>query len=93
MATRFKEMMDNDPQGLYSMLLNPEILHKMPTIMVQHLVPVLRETLVDSLHQVFLFGLGFAVAGWVLAFLTGKVHISDERKGFVDRQNEQTSKI
>jgi hypothetical protein len=82
MAARFKEMVDNDPQGLYSMLLNPEMVHKMPTMVVQHLAPVLRETLVDSLHQVFLFGLGFVAAGLVLAFFTGKVRISDERKGF-----------
>ncbi|KIL39871.1 MFS transporter [Gordoniibacillus kamchatkensis] len=80
MAEQMTSMIHNNPQGLYSMLLSPESLAKMPQALTQQLVPVLKTALVDSLHSVFLFGLLFVVLGAVLSVFVGKIKISDRKR-------------
>jgi EmrB/QacA subfamily drug resistance transporter len=80
MVTQITTMLHNNPQGLYSMLLNPEALAAMPKALTQQLIPVLKAALVDSLHSVFLFGLVFVILGAVLSIFVGKIKISDRKQ-------------
>jgi EmrB/QacA subfamily drug resistance transporter len=80
MTQQFKNMIHNNAQGLYSSLLNPDALRKMPAVFAQQFVPILKSSLVDSLHSVFLFGLIFVLLGTVLTLFLGKMRISDPRK-------------
>ncbi len=79
-TSQITEMIDKDPQGLYSMLLNPEALAKMPKPLTDLMVPVLKSALVDSLHSVFLFGLAFVLLGTVLTFFAGHIKLSDRKR-------------
>jgi EmrB/QacA subfamily drug resistance transporter len=81
---QFEGMIKESPQGVYSMLLSPETLEKIPTAIQKIMIPVLKTTLVDALHSVFLFGLVFVVLGAVLSFFTRKITLSDTKK----EQNE-----
>ncbi|TDF97272.1 MDR family MFS transporter [Paenibacillus piri] len=69
-----------DPQGLYSMLLNPESLAQLPGAIVGQIVPILKFSLVDSLHSVFRIGLVFVVLGAVLTPFLGCIQLSDRKK-------------
>lgn len=76
---QFESLIETNPQGLYSMLLSPEALAKIPAAIQQMMLPVLKSTLVDTLHTVFLSGTLFVVLGALLTPLIGKIKISSSR--------------
>lgn len=80
MVTQMKDMIETSPQGLYSSLLSPDLLKKIPQTMQDALFPTLKTTLVQSLEIVFLSGLGFILVGLVLSFFIGKIQISGDKK-------------
>ncbi|OXB93050.1 MDR family MFS transporter [Parageobacillus galactosidasius] len=80
MVDRFAHMIHDDPQGLYSILLSPEALEKIPPQMRETFVPILKQSLVDSLHSVFLFGLVFVIGGTVLVFGLKNIKLSDRQQ-------------
>ncbi|WP_166240739.1 MDR family MFS transporter [Paenibacillus turpanensis] len=84
MTGEMTHLVETNPQQLYSMLLSPETLAKLPEALVQRIGPILKTSLVDSLHSVFWLGLGFIVLGAVLTFFVGKIKLSDRN----DRQTE-----
>jgi EmrB/QacA subfamily drug resistance transporter len=78
MVTNMKDLIANNPQGLYSMLLSPETMSKIPVPMQQLLVPVLKETLVDTLHLVFIVGFVFVLVGLVFTPFLKNIKISED---------------
>ena len=76
MVTKFKDMIHTDPQGLYSMLFSPEALKQMPEAFANSIVPILKNSLVDSLHTVFLTGLVFIVVGAIFTIFLQKIKLS-----------------
>lgn len=76
MAEQFSAMIQTNPQGLYSMLLSPEALASIPAGIRQILLPILKTDMVASLHEVYLVGLVFILAGAVLAMMLGKIKLS-----------------
>jgi fucose permease len=76
MAEQFSAMIQTNPQGLYSMLLSPEALASIPAGIRQTLLPILKTDMVASLHEVYLVGLVFILAGAVLAMMLGKIKLS-----------------
>ncbi|NUK29830.1 MFS transporter [Parageobacillus sp. VR-IP] len=89
MVDRFAHMIHDDPQGLYSVLLSPEALAKIPPQMRETFVPILKQSLVDSLQSVFLFGLIFVIGGTVLVFGLKKIKLSDRRQLQETAKNEK----
>ncbi|MGD8192078.1 MDR family MFS transporter [Brevibacillus ginsengisoli] len=79
MVAQFERMIQESPQGLYSMLLSPETLEKIPQAIQQMIVPVLKSTLVTSLHGVFQFGLIFVILGAVLTLFLKPIKLSGTR--------------
>ncbi|PJW13918.1 MULTISPECIES: MDR family MFS transporter [unclassified Geobacillus] len=74
---RFADMIHTDPQGLYSVLLSPEAMAKIPALLRDMFVPVLKQSLVDSLQAVFWFGLAFIAVGLLLVFGLKRIALSD----------------
>ncbi|ULL19236.1 MFS transporter [Paenibacillus sp. H1-7] len=79
-ANEMTNMIHTNPQGLYSALLDPASLAKLPQALVEKLVPILKTSLVDSLHGVFLVGLIFVLLGAVLTPLLGRIQLTDRKK-------------
>jgi EmrB/QacA subfamily drug resistance transporter len=75
-AQQFESAIHTDPQGLYSSLLSPAAQEKIPQQLLHVLVPILKTTLTDTLHYVFLFGLTFIIIGVLFAPFIGKIKIS-----------------
>ncbi|MGO0061522.1 MDR family MFS transporter [Brevibacillus fluminis] len=75
-AQQLEGMIAQSPQGLYSMLLSPEAMAKIPAPIQQTIVPTLQSTLVETLSHVYLYGLGFIAFGIVLTFFLGTIKLS-----------------
>ncbi|PEZ06428.1 MFS transporter [Bacillus sp. AFS018417] len=88
-AAKFKDMIHTNPQGLYSMLFSPESLKQMPEAIANSIVPVLKTSLLDSLHHVFMTGLVFIVVGAVFTLFLKKIKLSSRKKG-TEEQNSET---
>ncbi|ANB59010.1 drug resistance MFS transporter, drug:H+ antiporter-2 family protein [Anoxybacillus sp. B7M1] len=80
MADKFSHMIHDNPQSLYSMLFSPEMLAGMPQQMKDAFIPILKHSLIESLHSVFLFGLVFIVCGAALTLALRKITLSDQRQ-------------
>lgn len=93
MVTKFKDMIHTDPQGLYSMLFSPEALKQMPEAFANSIVPILKNSLVDSLHTVFLTGLVFIVVGAIFTIFLQKIKLSDRKKGAEEPATEEKEQI
>jgi EmrB/QacA subfamily drug resistance transporter len=78
MVSNMKDLIANNPQGLYSMLLSPETMSKIPVPMQQLLVPVLKETLVDTLHLVFIVSFVFVLVGLIFTPFLKNIKISED---------------
>ncbi|OQP16794.1 MDR family MFS transporter [Geobacillus zalihae] len=77
LVDRFADMIHTDPQGLYSVLLSPEAMAKIPAPLRDMFVPVLKQSLVDSLQAVFWFGLAFIAVGLLFVFGLKRIVLSD----------------
>lgn len=80
MADQLSSMVQNNPQGLYSMLLSPEAMAKIPPVFAEKLLPILKASLVDSLHSVFVVALIFVILGATLTFFLGQIKLSDRKR-------------
>lgn len=79
LATQMTDMIHTNPQGLYSSLLSPEALAKMPKEFADHMLPILKNALVSSLHQVFTIGLVFVLLGAVLTLFIGNIKVTGRK--------------
>jgi len=64
-----------NPQGLFNMLLSPDVLNKIPQPLQQVLLPPLKVALADSLHMVFLVAMVIIITGVFISLLMGKAGI------------------
>jgi hypothetical protein len=80
MVAQLESMIKDSPQGLYSSLLSPEALDKIPAAIRQTMVPILKTTLVDSLQSVFLYGLVFVALGAIFTIFIGRITLSNNKK-------------
>ena len=92
MVTQFESMIDTNAQGLFSALLNPEALNKIPDMVQQVMLSPLKSSLVDALQSVFLFGLVFIILGVFLTPFIGKIKLSEapKRKGRKKERKKDT---
>ena len=80
LVSQFESMIQTNPQGLYSALLNPDTLKKIPDMIQQVMLTPLKTSLVDTLHYVFLFGMVFVILGTLITPFIGKITLSDSPK-------------
>jgi EmrB/QacA subfamily drug resistance transporter len=90
MVQKFESMIKTDPQGLYSTLLNAETMKQIPKPISDTMVPILKSTLVDALHGVFIFGLVFVLIGAVLTPFIQNVKISS-KKSIVEMEESKNN--
>jgi EmrB/QacA subfamily drug resistance transporter len=86
MVNKFKSLIENDPQTLFSILLNPKALKNLPPFLSQMMVPVLKNSLVDALHSAFLWGLTLVLIGAVLALFLKPIKLSDRAEQRMEKE-------
>lgn len=70
-AEGFQNMLNKDPQALFQSLLHPEAMGMVPAQIREGFVKLLRESLAESLHGVFLVGLVFVALAVIAAPFMG----------------------
>ncbi|MFC9775054.1 MDR family MFS transporter [Paenibacillus chitinolyticus] len=80
LAAKFTEMIHTNPQGLYTFLFSPEAMKEMPAEFLKIIAPILKNSLVSSLHSVYLFALIFIVLGAVLTVAVPKIKLTERKK-------------
>ena len=65
----------------------------MPKEFVEHMLPILKNALVTSLHQVFIVGLVFVLLGAVLTLFIGNIKVSDRKSKKSDNKKENENEL
>ncbi|MFD3447929.1 MDR family MFS transporter [Microbacteriaceae bacterium 4G12] len=81
MVSKFKDMIANNPEGLFQMLFSPEALKQLPAALSDKMVPILKTSLMDTLHSVFFVALVFILIGAVSTFFLKQIKLSGKRTG------------
>ncbi|MED3562771.1 MDR family MFS transporter [Bacillus xiapuensis] len=89
LVSQLKDMIATNPQGLYQMLFSAETMKKMPSFLTDKMVPILKTSLMDSLHSVFFVGLGFAVIGAVCTLFIKQIKLSGKKAAGKPDEGEQ----
>lgn len=89
LSNQMTDMIHTNPQGLYSSLLSPETMAKMPKEFVEHMLPILKNALVSSLHQVFVIGLVFVLLGAVLTLFIGNIKVNGRKSKKTSTETEK----
>ncbi|MBU5261768.1 MDR family MFS transporter [Bacillus atrophaeus] len=92
-ADQFKGMIDKDPQGLLQSLFSPEAVKQIPAAFSSHIVPILKTSLMDSLHSVFYAGLAFIVIGAVLTLFVKPIKLSNKKAGEEQEKEEKAKAV
>lgn len=93
LVSKLKDMIATNPQGLFQMLFSAETMKKMPSFLTDKMVPILKTSLMDSLHSVFFVGLGFAVAGAVCTLFLKQIKLSGKKAGNPEEGEKGNIKI
>lgn len=80
-VARMVETIHSNPQNVYSMLLSPEMAAKLPKAFIEAVSPILKQSMITSLHSVFWIGLAFIVLGLLASLILGKIELSERGKG------------
>lgn len=70
-------MIANDAQSIYSMLFSPEALSKIPQPILDAIIPIMKNSMVESLQSVFLLGLIFIILGGLTTFFLPNIQFSE----------------
>lgn len=89
MVVHFESMIRTNPQGMYSMLLSPEALSQIPAAIQQTLLPILKVSMVESLHHVYRYGLLFVLLGAICTLFLGNIKLSTTQKSEEKKPNRR----
>ncbi|WP_247739279.1 MDR family MFS transporter [Bacillus sp. 165] len=87
MVSQFKEMIATNPEGLFQILFSPEALKQIPAALAEQMVPILKTSLMDSLHSVFFVGLSFIVVGAIFTLFVKQIKLSGRKKEATDEED------
>ncbi|WP_088884275.1 multidrug efflux MFS transporter MdtP [Bacillus spizizenii] len=80
-ASQLKGMIDTNPQGLLQSLFSPDAIKQIPAAFSSHIMPILKTSLMDSLHSVFYTGLIFIAVGAVFTLFLKPIKLSNKKTG------------
>ncbi|WP_407944637.1 MDR family MFS transporter [Paenibacillus swuensis] len=84
----FKEMVETNPQALYSSLLDPNVLKTLPPVFTEQVVPIVKSSLVTALQDVFIYGLIFVILGVLITPFLGHIKLTDRKNEKKNAQQE-----
>lgn len=95
LATKFKEIIDTNPQGLFQMLFNKASLKQIPSQILDQMLPIIKTSLMNSLHSVFYVGLFFILIGACCTLLLKQIKLTGRKAGEKPAENveDETLKV
>ncbi|WP_379969665.1 MDR family MFS transporter [Ectobacillus sp. sgz5001026] len=80
LVAKMKDTITTNPQGMYQVLFNPDVLKQMPAALADKIVPILKTSLMDTLHSVFFTGLLFIIIGALCTMLLKQLKLEKKQK-------------
>ena len=87
LANQFKETIATSPQGLFQMLFNEKAMKQIPVQILDPMLPIIKTSLMESLHSVFFTALIFIVVGAFSTLFIKQIKLSN-RKAEDKKENE-----
>ncbi|MFP7224695.1 MFS transporter, partial [Priestia filamentosa] len=84
LVTKLKEMISTNPQGLLQSLFSPDTVKGMPG----EIVPILKTSLMESLHSVFFVGFALIIVGALFTLFLKKIKL-ENKKGEASSEQEE----
>jgi MFS family permease len=84
LVTKLKEMISTNPQGLLQSLFSPDSVKGMPG----EIVPILKTSLMESLHSVFFVGFTLIIVGALFTLFLKKIKL-ENKKGEASSEQEE----
>ncbi|MCY8233229.1 MDR family MFS transporter [Priestia endophytica] len=84
LVTKLKEMISTNPQGLLQSLFSPDAVKGMPG----EIVPILKTSLMESLHSVFFVGFALIIVGALFTLFLKKIKL-ENKKGEASSEQEE----
>ncbi len=81
LVNKFKDMIDSNPQSVFTMLFNEDAKKLIPNDLLQGMLPVIKTSLMESLHNVFFVGLGFIIVGAICTLFIKQIKLTNRKAG------------
>jgi EmrB/QacA subfamily drug resistance transporter len=79
LANNFKDMIDTNPQTVFTMLFNEKTKEMIPAPILEGMLPIIKTSLMESLHSVFFVGLGFIIIGALVTFFLKQIKLTNKK--------------
>lgn len=86
LADKFKDMIDTNPQGVFQMLFNEQTLKMIPSQILDGMLPIVKTSLMESLHSVFYAGLFFIIVGAVFTLFLKQIKLTNRKAEDSDKE-------
>ncbi|WP_373419571.1 MDR family MFS transporter [Bacillus sp. EAC] len=91
LADKFKETISTSPQGVFQMLFNEETLKQIPTQILKPMLPIIKTSLMESLHAVFFTALIFIGIGALITLFLNQIKLTNRKAG--EKEKEENVEV
>ncbi len=91
LVDKFKDMINTTPQSVFTMLFNEDAKKLIPKPILEGMLPIIKTSLMDSLHQVFFVGLGFILVGAVVTLFLKPIKLTNRKAG--DNEGKEQEQV
>ena len=91
LADKFKETIATSPQGVFQMLFNEETLKQIPTQILKPMLPIIKTSLMESLHAVFFTALIFIGIGALITLFLNQIKLTNRKAG--EKEKEENLEV
>ncbi|MED1203237.1 MDR family MFS transporter [Heyndrickxia acidicola] len=91
LANQFKKTIDVSPQGVFQMLFNEKTLKQIPTQILDPMLPIIKTSLMVSLHSVFFTALAFILVGAFSTLFLKQIKLSNQKAG--DKKEKENPEV
>ena len=81
LANQFKATIETSPQGVFQMLFNEKTLKQIPTQILDPMLPIIKTSLMESLHSVFFTALILILVGAFITLFLKQIKLSNRKAG------------
>ncbi|WP_268875893.1 MDR family MFS transporter [Gottfriedia acidiceleris] len=81
LVDKFKGMINTTPQSVFTMLFNEDAKKLIPNQILEGMLPIIKTSLMESLHNVFFVALGFIIVGAFAAFFLKSIKLTSKKSG------------
>jgi hypothetical protein len=91
LASEFKKTIETSPQGVFQMLFNEKALKQIPAQILDPMLPIIKTSLMVSLHSVFFTALILILVGAFTTLFLKQIKLSNRKAG--DKKEKENLEV